>query len=197
MLNKKISYDEAVNKLSIKAALLYTWCIPHLDVKGRIIGTPEYLKGIILPFMNEIKCDDIPLLLEEMMNNNLIILYGDGKYIEFNGFFKNQRIDEDRESISIIPDPTPDKLQSNSGETPQQVKLSKVKLSKYICFHPPNLDDVKEYCLERNNSVDPYKWFDFYEAKGWMIGKNKMKDWKAAVRTWETKQKGETYEHAL
>jgi hypothetical protein len=44
---------------------------------------------------------------------------------------------------------------------------------------------VRLYCLERKNTVDPIKWFNFYEAKGWMIGKNKMKDWKAAVRTWE------------
>jgi len=49
----------------------------------------------------------------------------------------------------------------------------------------PTLEEVKEYCLERNNKVDPDKWFNFYESKGWMIGKNKMKDWKAAVRTWE------------
>ena len=52
-------------------------------------------------------------------------------------------------------------------------------------FVPPTLDEVKEYCKERNNKVDPEKWFDFYKSKGWMIGKNKMKDWKAAVRTWE------------
>lgn len=52
-------------------------------------------------------------------------------------------------------------------------------------FVPPTLDEVTEYCRERGNRVDPEKWFDFYASKGWMIGKNKMKDWKAAVRTWE------------
>jgi hypothetical protein len=50
---------------------------------------------------------------------------------------------------------------------------------------PPSLNFVKNYCLERKNNVDAEKWYNFYEAKGWMIGKNKMKDWKAAVRTWE------------
>jgi hypothetical protein len=54
---------------------------------------------------------------------------------------------------------------------------------------PPTLGIVKEYCKERNNNVDPEKWFNFYEAKGWMIGKNKMKDWRAAVRTWEKESK--------
>ena len=53
---------------------------------------------------------------------------------------------------------------------------------------PPTLEDVKEYCLERQNGVDPERWFNFYQAKNWMIGKNKMKDWRAAVRTWEEKK---------
>ena len=52
-------------------------------------------------------------------------------------------------------------------------------------FTPPSLEDVQNYCLERNNSVDPQAFIDFYASKGWMVGKNKMKDWKAAVRTWE------------
>jgi uncharacterized protein YdaU (DUF1376 family) len=50
------------------------------------------------------------------------------------------------------------------------------------------LEEVTAYCKERKNNVDPNKWFDFYSAKGWMIGKNKMKDWKAAVRTWEQRE---------
>lgn len=52
-------------------------------------------------------------------------------------------------------------------------------------FEPPSVDDVRAYCKDRGNKVDPQKFVDFYSAKGWMIGKNKMKDWKAAVRTWE------------
>lgn len=52
-------------------------------------------------------------------------------------------------------------------------------------FTPPTLDEVKAYCTERKNGIDPERFVNFYEAKGWMIGKNKMKDWKAAIRTWE------------
>lgn len=52
-------------------------------------------------------------------------------------------------------------------------------------FTPPTLEEVKSYCLDRNNSIDAEKFIDFYSSKGWMIGKNKMKDWKASVRTWE------------
>lgn len=52
-------------------------------------------------------------------------------------------------------------------------------------FTPPTLIQVKEYCLERNNDVDPQKFIDHYQANGWMRGKSKVKDWKACVRTWE------------
>ena len=52
-------------------------------------------------------------------------------------------------------------------------------------FIAPTAEEVAAYCRERNNNVDPQSFIDFYDSKGWMIGKNKMKDWKAAVRTWE------------
>ena len=59
-------------------------------------------------------------------------------------------------------------------------------------FIPPSADEVKAYCIERGNGVDAESFVSFYESKGWMVGKNKMKDWKAAVRTWERgrQQKG-------
>lgn len=49
----------------------------------------------------------------------------------------------------------------------------------------PTLEEVKDYCKERGNGVDPERWFDYYTSNGWRVGKNPMKDWKAAVRTWE------------
>lgn len=52
-------------------------------------------------------------------------------------------------------------------------------------FHPPTAEEVAAYCLERGNGVDALKFHDFYASKGWMVGKNPMKDWRAAVRTWE------------
>ena len=52
-------------------------------------------------------------------------------------------------------------------------------------FHPPTVEEVKAYCLERNNKVDAVRFVDYYTANGWKVGKNPMKDWRAAVRTWE------------
>lgn len=52
-------------------------------------------------------------------------------------------------------------------------------------FTRPSLEEVKAYCSERSSPVDPEAWMDHYTSNGWMVGKNPMRDWKAAVRTWE------------
>lgn len=70
-----------------------------------------------------------------------------------------------------------------------EVRLGKVSQDKVSLNsgdkHHPTLDEVKAYCSERGNKVDPERWFDYYTSNGWKVGKNPMKDWKAAVRTWE------------
>lgn len=58
-------------------------------------------------------------------------------------------------------------------------------------FTPPTVEEVRSYCQERGNSVDPETFVNFYESKGWFVGKSKMKDWKACVRTWERNRKSE------
>ena len=57
------------------------------------------------------------------------------------------------------------------------------------CFVPPTIEEVETYCRERQNVIDAEGFIDFYTSKGWFVGKNKMKDWKAAVRTWERSRK--------
>ena len=58
----------------------------------------------------------------------------------------------------------------------------KVKVKRFV---KPTVVDIAEYCIERNNSVDAQKFYDYYSSNGWRVGKNPMKDWKACVRTWE------------
>lgn len=55
-------------------------------------------------------------------------------------------------------------------------------------FSPPTVDEVMKYCREQGFSVDAERFVDHYESNGWMVGKNKMKDWKAAVRNWSRKE---------
>jgi hypothetical protein len=58
-------------------------------------------------------------------------------------------------------------------------------ITKKQNFQKPTFEEVDAYCQERNNGVDAQKFFDYYTANGWKVGKNSMKDWRAAVRTWE------------
>lgn len=66
----------------------------------------------------------------------------------------------------------------SSKEDKKEIKTKK----KFI---KPSLEEVNSYCLERNNKVDAQRFIDYYEANGWKVGRNSMKDWKAAIRTWE------------
>lgn len=79
-----------------------------------------------------------------------------------------------------------------------KASIGKVRLDKTIdgecekphspkrkTFTKPTIDEIQDYCIERNNNVNAEQFFDYYESNGWKVGKNSMKDWKAAVRTWE------------
>ena len=79
-----------------------------------------------------------------------------------------------------------DKNLEEDKDTDRDLSLSGTK--KTTTFNPPTVDEVNAYCQERNNGIDPEYFVDYYESKGWMIGKNKIKDWKACVRTWEKNQ---------
>jgi hypothetical protein len=70
-------------------------------------------------------------------------------------------------------------IDSNCRERKQPTKFSK-----------PSIEEIEAYCIERENTVNPIQFFDYYEANGWRVGKNPMKDWKAAVRTWERNDSG-------
>ena len=59
-------------------------------------------------------------------------------------------------------------------------------------FDKPTIEKIQEYCIERNNGINAEAFYDFYESKNWYVGKNKMSDWKACVRTWEQRQRSKT-----
>ena len=120
-------------------------------------------------------------LIEQQKNNRYSII----SILNYNEYQSNEQQNEqpvnNQRTTSEQPVNTPKELISIKNE------LKNIKNNI-----PPAIEEVKKYCLERNNQVDVQKWHDFYTSKGWMIGKNKMKDWKAAVRTWEKSDKKET-----
>lgn len=79
----------------------------------------------------------------------------------------------------------------NAPRTKIQNKIENENTEKRPRFSPPSVDDVRGYCEERGNAIDPQAFVDFYASKGWKVGNTPMKDWKAAVRTWEQRNKAE------
>nr|DAJ68716.1 MAG TPA: DnaD like replication protein [Caudoviricetes sp.] len=103
-----------------------------------------------------------------------------------------QRIETDRTNVQT-------NLQQISEKSPPEIEIElekEIKIEKEIDssastttkrkrFEKPTLSEIEQYCIERNNNINAEQFFDYYESNGWKVGKNSMKDWKAAVRTWE------------
>ena len=86
--------------------------------------------------------------------------------------------------ITLVNNPNIKKLTDNTTINNNNITYSNKKH-----FKKPKQIEIKIYCIERDNNIDFEAFYDFYESKNWMVGKNKMKDWKAAVRTWERRDK--------
>jgi hypothetical protein len=72
-----------------------------------------------------------------------------------------------------------------TDSVPQKRREEKSREEQSGRFTPPSVDEVREYCQSRSNNISADSFVDFYQSKGWVVGKSKMRDWKAAVRNWE------------
>ena len=96
--------------------------------------------------------------------------------------YKKEYKEEEKEVI-IPPTPQEGEQASLFVDDADERKAEGKKINKK--FVKPTIEEISDYCHERNNTIDAESFFNFYESKGWMVGKSQMKDWKAAVRTWE------------
>ncbi len=96
-----------------------------------------------------------------------------------------QRRYRERQKNLALQNVTDFVTKSNESKSIEKDKDKDKELKPQKRFKKPTLEEVKAYCQERKNKVDPERFVDYYTAKGWKIGKQSMKDWKAAVRTWE------------
>ena len=139
-----------------------------------------------------LKEDDLKVLIAKQFiipfDSGVIVI----KHWRINNFLRKDRHNETKfqKELSMLGT---NESQEYVWLTNGQPSIDKIRLDKNRLdnntFQKPTLEEVKEYCDERNNNVNPEHFIDFYESKNWMIGKNKMKDWKACVRTWEKNHK--------
>ena len=95
---------------------------------------------------------------------------------------RKQRVGQSQDNVLLMSN-------MSNQEIDIEKDIDKEKDIKVCRFTPPTIDEIITYCKERKNNVNAQRFLDFYTSKGWLIGKNKMKDWKAAVRTWENNDK--------
>ena len=160
------------------AKLLYAEITALLKINGICFATNRYFSKLF----NKNKVT-ISRWISELKENKFINVHYtykngtkeiDNRYIEicYEGLDKNNK--------QVLAKMLKNNINTNNNNT---TYINKGRFTK------PNIELIAEYCKKRNNNIDPQSFFDFYESKGWKIGANKMKDWKAAIRTWESRNK--------
>lgn len=189
-----------------------TFLVIYLKMQLLAIHTDGILTwaGLEESFADELALDldespeDVKVVLMYLLNTGLAETQDD-KHFFFPYAVENtgsetasaQRVREYRENQKLLHCNTDVTQVKRSGnveidiEKEKDIEIEKEteKVEKRKRFQPPTVDDVSTYCNERGNNIDPQHFVDYYAARGWMIGKNHMKDWKAAVRTWEKSDK--------
>lgn len=193
MFAKTIIDSDAFLDMPLSTQALYFHLSMRADDDG-FINNPKKIQRMI-------GCcdDDLKLLLAK----NFIFAFESGvvviKHWKIHNYIQKDRYkttvyQEEKAMLNVKDNKAYTLGIPNVYTTDTQVRLGKDRLgkdsidnkeSKPKRFTPPSLEDVQAYCLERNNNVDAERFIDYYQSNGWMVGRNKMKDWKSAVRTWE------------
>lgn len=193
IIKDSIRTSKTVNTMTDFQFRLWVYLITYVDDYGRGSADPELLKGFVFPRRKGVTESTIEKALLDLANSGSVILYEvDGEpYFCFPNWSDHQRIQTKKSKFPAPDDGELRKSTVSHGESPSESESNpnpntnpnpEVGAGR---FTPPTVEEVFLYCVERKNTVDPQRFVDFYTSKGWMVGKTKMKDWKAAVRNWE------------
>ena len=194
MFAKTIIDSDAFLDMPLSTQALYFHLSMRADDDG-FINNPKKIQRMI-----GASDDDLKVLIAK----NFIIPFESGivviKHWRIHNYIRGDRkhdtkYTEEMGLLSVKKNGSYTLCQTDDGQMSDdrytEIRLGKDRLGKDNNIIPPKVEWVADYCKERNNTVDAQQFFDFYESKNWFIGKNKMKDWKAAVRTWERNRKDE------
>ena len=196
--------DEDLAELTFETRIAFAglWC--HADKAGRLEDRPKYLKAMIFPY-DKVDMEKQLGILSKPKKSGFPFIQRYSiecrQYIQILTWSSHQK-PHSTEKESIIPPAPPLNTKGNGKGNGEGVKTSSELSNGEITvkeplkenstrFIPPTIEEVSLYCKERKNSVNPESWMNHYQSNGWMVGKNKMKDWRAAVRTWEKKEESQ------
>ena len=197
IIKESICTSENIDQLSAFQETFFYRLIVNCDDYGLMDARPKILAARLFP-LKDLRSNQIEDALRALTSAELVTLYEvDGKpFLQMNTWDRHQQV---RATKSKYPKPDDigcnqlisddskcprNPIQSNIESNPNPIRKSESQRR----FTPPTLEEVTAYCKERNNSVNPQKFMDFYESKGWKVGNQSMKDWKACVRTWEQRE---------
>ena len=199
IIKESICVSEQIDQLSPLEEVTFYRLLVNCDDYGCFDARERVVLSRLFP-LKDYKTADIRKLLNRLAAVGLIELY----QVEGRPLLKvckwelHQRVriskhkyptPEDAESCENSPQVAANcrelPLESNTNPNPNPNPIDNRKR-----FTPPTVEEVAEYCKERNNNVNAERFVDFYTSKGWKVGKESMKDWKACVRTWEGRDRG-------
>lgn len=182
--------SEPINSMNDFNQLMFVRLLLVVDDYGRIDARPELLRSKCFPISDR-RLSDISQSITELASKELIFLYEvDCKqYLEIKEFRQRLRVMKSR-----YPAPSDgqlsDRCLTTVGVNPNlnpniEVEERKINTGTKSQFKKPTIQEISDYCKERKNNIDAESFFDYYESRGWFVGKYKMKNWQAAIRTWE------------
>lgn len=159
--------------LTPNAKLLYAEITALCNMNGKCTASTDYFSKLY-----EVSRISIQKWLKILEDNN---------YIKRVNIYKQGSKQIETRVITLVNIPCKEKLTDNINTKVYNNNNITYSNNK-VRFKKPNIDEVKNYCILRKNNIDAEAFIDFYESKNWFVGKNKMKDWKACVRTWERRE---------
>ena len=159
-------------KLTPNAKLLYAEITALCNMNGKCTASTQYFCRLY-----EVSRVSIQKWLKNLEDNN---------YIKRVNIYKQGSKEILSRVITLVNTPCKEKFTDNTNINITNTNLTDSNRKAF--FKKPTLDQVKDYCILRKNNIDAEAFIDFYESKGWQIGKETMKDWKACVRTWERRE---------
>ena len=200
MIKDSIHTSEKVNAMTDFQFRLWINLIAYVDDYGRGDARPAIIKGNCFPLRERLTTQAISEGLTGLASIGCVVLYEvDGRpYLCFPNWEKHQTI---RNKRSKFPEP-PDNLQSIENNCNQlnanvsviqsnPIQVETESESKRVQrFAPPTHEEAAAYYAEIGGTFGLDAWFAYYEQNGWMVSGRKMKDWKASMRYWQTKDRG-------
>lgn len=173
-----VRYDK---ELKDKAKLLYGEIVALSNKDGYCYASNKYFSELY-----GISITTVSLLIKDLIDKNYItseIIYKRGTKEILNRYLRIVK----EGYLRNLKEGIYENLKDNNTSI-NNTSINKKENIKRKSFIKPTIEEIQQYCLERHNGINAEAFYDFYESKNWYVGKNKMVNWKACVRTWEQRQ---------